>query len=47
MEVNAQAVIAALLEQNKQLTLEIAVLKAHLGLVDQDNEAQTEVESAE
>lgn len=47
MEVNAQAVIAALLEQNKQLTLEIAVLKAHLGLVEQEDEAQPEVMSGE
>jgi len=47
MEVNAQAVIAALLEQNKQLTLEIAVLKAHLGLVDQEAEIEPEVMSGE
>lgn len=33
-EVNAQKVIDNLLEQNKQLTLEVAVLRAQLSLDD-------------
>lgn len=32
MEVDAQKVIDALLEQNKQLMLEVAVLRAQLGI---------------
>ena len=37
MEVNAQEVIEQLLEQNKQLTLEIAVYRAKLGITAKSN----------
>jgi hypothetical protein len=44
MEVNAQKVINNLLEQNKQLTLEVAVLRAQL---EEDSSTTPEEESQE
>jgi hypothetical protein len=37
MEINAQDVIDSLLEQNKQLTLQVAMLQAALKEPDPDN----------
>jgi regulator of replication initiation timing len=42
VEVNAQAVIDSLLEQNKQLVFEIAVLQARLGLSKLDDNQSTD-----
>ena len=43
MEVSAEKVISHILEQNKQLTLEIAVLRAQL----EEVEAETQEKSTE
>ena len=42
MEINAQDVIDNLLEQNKQLTLQIAILRAHLGLASNSDKGPDE-----